>query len=63
MRQDIHVWMGEKEKRERVPATIWINETPPNCRRGKNRKMKSRHYKRQKMEQLNDLQEGPGALP
>lgn len=47
MRRLINVRMGEGDKQETVEAVLWINETPPSCRRGKNRKQKSRRYKRQ----------------
>ncbi len=50
MKRLIFVRIGEGEKQKTVEATIWIGETPPNCRRGKQRKKKSRRYKRQQQE-------------
>lgn len=50
MRVSINVWMGEGDKRELLPGVLWINETPLNCRHGKQRKKKNRQYKRQQQE-------------
>lgn len=45
MRATIWIWVREGKESIRVPAILWINETPPECRRGKNSKMKNRRYK------------------
>lgn len=39
-------------KRELVPITVWRNECPPDYKRGKHRKMKSRRYKQAKMRKI-----------
>lgn len=39
--------MRQGEELVEVDAVLWVGETPPSCRRGKTRKMKSRKYKRQ----------------
>lgn len=50
MKQVINVRVGEGESQKTVEAIVWIDETPPNCRRGKQQKRKNRRYKRQQQE-------------
>lgn len=45
MRMPIRIWVREGDKSVRADAVLWINETPPECRRGRNQKMKNRKYK------------------
>lgn len=59
MRVPITVKMRQNDKLVAVDAIIWIGETPPSCRRGKNRKMKSRKYKREKIERRLEEECGP----
>jgi len=49
LRRNIVVRIKQGEKWESVQAVLWENETPPEYRRGNNRKMKNRSYKRNKM--------------
>lgn len=45
MKRLINVRIGEGDSQKTVEAVLWIEETPPNCRRGKQRERKSRKYK------------------
>lgn len=58
MRVPIHVRMGEGDKRRMVEAILWIDEMPPNLRRGRNRKMKNRRWKRQRQEAIQERLRG-----
>lgn len=48
MRAPIRIWVREGDKLVGADAILWINELPPELRRGKNRKMKNRKGKRVK---------------
>ncbi len=54
MRRSIMIWMKEGDKLVASPATIWINETPPESRRGRKQRQKNRKYKREKMARLEE---------
>lgn len=45
---------------EMVPITVWHNECPPDYKRGRNKKMKSRRYKQDKMRKIEDAKDRLG---
>ncbi len=56
MRQEITIRVPKGDDWESVPAFLYSNgEVPPGSKRGRHRNMKNRRYKRDKMEQLNEL--------
>ncbi len=53
VKEEIMIWVRSGEaKRELVQATVWHGECPPDYKRGRNRKMKSRRYKQARMRKL-----------
>jgi len=51
MRQSIKITVRDGEKTHIEDAILWIDEIPPSCRRGRNRYMKNRKFKRDKIAQ------------
>lgn len=51
------------EKPTTEDAILWIDEIPPEYQQGRNRKMKSRRYKRERVERRLDEQFGAKQLP
>lgn len=53
MKEELMIWVRSGDnKRELVPIIVWHNECPPDYKRGRNKKMKRRRYKQDKMRKI-----------
>lgn len=57
MRRQITVRVRRGDKLVTEEATLWIDELPPEYRRGKNKKSKTRRHKRQIQEAMHVKEE------
>lgn len=57
MKIPIQIWMRRGDKRTLEDCVLWVGEIPPQYQRGRNRKMKSRKYKRDLQAQLLESQQ------
>lgn len=56
LKREITIRVRKGDDWESVPAFLYSNgEIPPSLNRGRNRHMKNRRYKQEKMERINDL--------